>query len=118
MSSRIHRCDERRDRRARQLEIRIYRLNGRIVPRSKLAKVYVCKHLPCEVNLSRLDALDIDYWNNAPDHDRELHHPELLQFFRIKRHIACTKIDGCFLDQANANTRAHRLIADIVTGFR
>lgn len=86
------------DRYVWQPQIRVYRLDGRIAPGPELAEIDVCKHLSCEMDLARFDALDIDDWNDAPDHDRELHHAEYLQFSRVKRHVSCPKIDGRFLD--------------------
>jgi len=70
------------------------------------------------MHLAGLDARDVDNGNNTPDHDRELHHPELLQFFRVERPVGCPKIDGCLLDQADADARTHGLIADGVAGLR
>ena len=80
--------------------------------------VFHREHLPGEIDLARFDAGDIDNRNDAPDHDRELHHPELFQFLWVERPVSCAKINGGLLDQADADARTHGLITDGVAGFR
>ena len=105
------------DRRVRQLQVGIDCANSWIVPGSELAEIDAREHLACEVNLARLDAVDVDDRNDTTDHDRELDHAELLQLLWIKRHVGRAEVDCGFLDQANSDARPYGLIADIVAGL-
>ena len=105
------------DRRVRQFQVGIDCANNWIVPGSELAEIDAREHLAREVNLARLDALDVDDRNDTADHDRELDHAELLQLLWIERHVGRAEIDGGLLDQADADARPDGLIADGVAGL-
>src|SRR6202012_5986232 len=64
------------DRYVRQFQIGIDMLDRRIIPLPDLAEENVREQLPGEADLAGLDAVDMNHWNNAADHQRELHDAE------------------------------------------
>jgi len=86
-----------------KLQIRIDLLDGRVTPVSDIAEKNVRQQPPGEAHLTRFDTFDMYDRDDATDDQRELHHPELVQLFRLERHIARSKIDGSFLDQTDAD---------------
>ena len=96
----------------RQRHRRIQRLDGGIAPIGDLAQIDVTQHLSRQLDLTRIDALDVDHRHHTTNHGRELHQTLLFKILVLQGHVGGTERHGLGINLAQTSTRAHRLIVD------
>ncbi len=77
----------RRDRGARQRQLRIQTLDLRIVPLGDIAQVNAGHRRAVQMQLAGLDAFDVHHRHDAPDDHGKLQKTGGLQIVRLQRHV-------------------------------
>ena len=98
----------------RQLGIQVG--NRFVIPLGDLAQIDVGQHGAGQLQLTRLDAGQIDHRHNPADHRGELLQAVLFQVFDRKRHVGSTEIHGLGGDLLDPAAGADRLVVDLVAG--
>ena len=107
-----------RDLRIGELDSRVELDDRRVVPFGDLAQIDVRKHGAGQLELARLDALQVDDRHIATDDRRKLQQPILVEFLGLERHVRRSEIHGLVLDLLDAAAGADRLVVHADTGLR
>ena len=98
------------DRGGRQLDIRIHRLDRRVVPHLDLAEENIGNEGAGQLELAGLDAFNVDDGNGAADHGGKLHQAELIELLARHRIVGRAEIDRLGRNLLDAAARADRLV--------
>jgi len=104
------------NRRIRQGQARVQRLDGGVIPVGDLAQVDVSQHSARQLQLAGGQTLDVDHGHHTTNHGGELHQALGLEVIVAQRGIGRTEIHGLGFDLADAGTRTHRLVVDLDAG--
>ncbi len=99
-----------------QLQVGVQRLDGGVVPLLDLAQEDVGQDLARQLQLARLDAVDVHDGHGAADHGGELQQAVLFQVGSLHRVIRGAEVDGLCNDLLLAAARTDGLVVDRVVG--